>query len=265
MRILLCLLTLVSAACAQTQPTTRPTLFLIGDSTVNNSTKGQTGWGQVIGPYFDDTKIKVVNRAIGGRSSRSFQAEGRWDKVLEELRPGDFVLVQFGHNDGVNPRDPKEDIRGRGSLRGTGDETAEVVNATNGKTETVHTFGWYMRKYVRDAKAKGATPIVCSLVPRNDWKDGKVLRADKSYGKWARESAEAEKVPFIDLNDLAARRLEKIGQEKVKEFFPAEHTHTNAAGAEVNAQAVIEGIKLLKDSPLTKYLSAKGQAVQVGE
>jgi lysophospholipase L1-like esterase len=112
-----------------------------------------------------------------------------------------------------------------------------------------------MRKYAADAKAKGAQPIICSLVPRNDWKDGKVLRADHSYGKWARESAEAEKVPFLDLNEIAATRYEELGEAKVKTFFPDEHTHVNVAGADVNAQCVVAGIKALKDNPpLAAYL-----------
>src|SRR3712207_2998098 len=101
MLLLSLLLVVVSTAHGQTKPADgKPTLFLVGDSTVKNGTKGQRGWGEEIGKYFDTTKINIVNRAIGGRSSRTFQTEGRWDKVLEELKPGDFVLIQFGHNDG---------------------------------------------------------------------------------------------------------------------------------------------------------------------
>jgi lysophospholipase L1-like esterase len=255
--VLIVVTALTSFAGAQTKPADgKPTLFLVGDSTVKNGTKDQQGWGTSIDKYFDTSKINVVNRAIGGRSSRSFQTEGRWDKVLEELKPGDFLLIQFGHNDGSNP---KNDPKNRGSIRGTGEETVEVDN--NGKKEVVHSYGWYMRKYAADAKAKGATPIILSLVPRNDWKDGKVLRADKSYGKWARESAEAEKVAFLDLNDIVARRYEQLGEAKVKEFFPHEHTHTSPAGADVNAQCVIAGLQALPDSPFAQYLSSQGQAI----
>ena len=73
-----------------------------------------------------------------------------------------------------------------------------------GRTETVHTFGWYLRKYIADARAKGATPILCSLVPRNNWKDGRVIRSTDDYVAWTRAVAEAAGVPLIDLND--ARR-----------------------------------------------------------
>jgi lysophospholipase L1-like esterase len=253
----LCIVVLAAAsfvrAAEAPSATTRPTLFLAGDSTVKNGTKGQRGWGEEIGKYFDKSKIDVQNHAIGGRSSRTFQTEGRWDKLLEQLKPGDFVLIQFGHNDS-GPLDDAS--RARGTIRGVGDESKEIDNPITKKHEVVHTYGWYMRKYAADVKAKGATPIICSLVPRNDWKDGKVLRGDKSYGGWAKQSAEAEKSLFIDLNELAAKRYEQLGEEKVKSFFPDEHTHTNAAGADVNAQCVVEGIKSLDDPSVAKLKDA---------
>ena len=147
--------------------TAGPTLFLIGDSTVRNGSgtgaNNQLGWGEPLVAYFDSARIQVLNRARGGRSSRTFLTEGLWDQVLDALKPGDFVIMQFGHNDG-GPLDDNQ--RARGSLRGTGDETREIDNPITKKHEVVHTFGWYLRKYIADAKEKGATPIVCSLVPR---------------------------------------------------------------------------------------------------
>ena len=128
-----------------------PTLFIVGDSTVKNGTKGQQGWGDPIAALFDKTKIKVENHAIGGRSSRTFQTEGRWDKILAAAKPGDFVLMQMGHNDG-GPLD--DAARARGSIRGTGEETKEIDNPITKKKEVVHTYGWYLRKYVADARDK---------------------------------------------------------------------------------------------------------------
>src|SRR6266480_778435 len=141
-----------------------PTLFIIGDSTVKNSGKGLLGWGDPIANYFDQTKILIENRARGGRSSRTFVTEGLWDQVVAQLQPGDFVLMQFGHNDGGAVND---DSRARGSLRGIGDETEEIDNLITKKHEVVHTFGWYLKKFVTDTRAKGATPIVVSFIPRN--------------------------------------------------------------------------------------------------
>jgi rhamnogalacturonan acetylesterase len=232
-----------------------PTLFIIGDSTVNNSGEGMQGWGNVIGEFFDKTKINVINRARGGRSSRTFQTEGLWDQVLSEIKPEDVVLIQFGHNDGG----PIDKEKYRGSLKGIGNEVQEITIDVTGKKEIVHTYGWYMRKYVADAKAKGAIPIVLSPVPRNIWKEGKVVRASADYGLWAKESAESGKAFFVDLNEIVAEHYEKDGQEKVGTayFTTKDHTHTSAAGARVNADSVIDGLKKLKRSPLKRFILSK--------
>lgn len=254
---------LVLAGCnlLEGQKSGLPTIFLIGDSTVRNGrgdgSNGQWGWGEPLADYFDPAKASLVNRALGGRSSRTYLTGGNWEKVLAELKAGDFVLMQFGHNDG-GPLD--DTSRARGTLKGTGEETREIDNPITKSKETVHTYGWYMRKFIADTKAKGARPIVCSLVPRKIWKDGKVTR-DVSYAKWAAEVASSEGVPFIDLHDLIARRYDSLGQEKVEAFFADEHTHTNRAGAEVNAEVVVSALKGLKGAPFDGYFSPKAQPV----
>jgi len=232
-----------------------PTLYIIGDSTVNNSGEGMQGWGNVIDQHFDTTKIHIVNRARGGRSSRTFLTEGLWEQILSEIRPGDFVLMQFGHNDGG----PVDKEKYRGSLKGIGEEVQEITVEATGKKETVHTFGWYMRKYVADTKTKGAVSIVLSPVPRNIWKDGKVERASGDYGLWAREIAASGGAFFVDLNEITAAHYEKDGQQKVgAEYFTTkDHTHTSAAGAKLNAASVVEGLRKLKKSPLKKYILNK--------
>ncbi|HTQ40652.1 MAG TPA: rhamnogalacturonan acetylesterase [Pirellulales bacterium] len=232
-----------------------PTLFLIGDSTVKNGrdtgSDGLWGWGHPLAAYFDPAKINVENQALGGTSSRTYLTAGHWDRVVALLKPGDFVMMQFGHNDGGGPN-------GRGSLRGTGDETKDAPADANinGSPETVHTYGWYLRKYIADIKAKGATPIVCSLIPRNEWTDGKVRRAKDTYAGWAAGVAQQEGALFIDLNSIIADHYDMLGQDAVKPFFPKEHTHTAWHGALLNAQSVIEGIKAQPDFPLNKFLSA---------
>lgn len=240
-----------------------PSLILVGDSTVRNGRgdggQGQWGWGEPLASFFDPAKINVGNRAIGGRSSKSYISEGEWDKTLAFIKPGDVVLFQWGHNDGGKPDEP---TRTRASLPGTGEETVEIDNLILKKHEVVHTYGWYLRKYVEDTKAKGATPVICSLIPRKIWKDGKVARNGKDYAGWAREVAEKEKVGFIDLNNLIADRYDTLGEAAVEPLFADPHTHTSAAGAEINAEEVVVGLKRLKVDPVAGKFSEKGEAVK---
>lgn len=243
------------------QTNSRPKLFLIGDSTVRNgSGKGADsmwGWGSLVDNHFDAAKITVVNRAIGGRSSRTFLTEGRWDEVLKEIKSGDFVMMQFGHNDGGG----LTGNRGRGSLKGNGEETQTITNSA-GKVEVVHTYGWYLRQYIAGAKEKGATSIVVSQIPRNIWKNSKVGRESSGYGKFAKEAAAQGGAAFLNLNELVASRYEQIGEPVVREMFfkPTDHTHTTLAGAKLNAAMVAEGVRELKDSQLAAYLLPPDQA-----
>lgn len=240
-----------------------PTLFLVGDSTVRNGhgdgANGQWGWGEPLVDYFDPAKINVVNRAIGGRSSRTYITEGHWQEILDRLKPGDFILIQFGHNDS-GPLDDAS--RARGSLPGTGDETREIENPILKRHETVHSYGWYMQQYVQQARQKGATILVCSLIPRKIWKDGHVVRSGSDgYGGWAKEIAAEEHVPFIDLNEIIGREYDSMGEQAVEELFADPHTHTSLKGARINAEAVVTGLKLLNPDPLSKYFSEKAAQV----
>jgi lysophospholipase L1-like esterase len=233
----------------------KPVFYIIGDSTVKNGDGtgkgGLWGWGDFIAPYFDTGKISVQNHALGGRSSRTFITEGRWDKVLETLKKGDYVIMQFGHNDS-GPLD--DTARARGTIKGIGNESKEIYNPIMKKQEVVYTYGYYMRKYIRDAKAKGAIAIVCSPIPRNDWKDGKVNRSKDSYAGWAEQVAKEEGAYFIDLNDLVATKYEQMGADVVKPFFPGDHTHTDINGAKLNAEIVMEQLKKMNPANLKKCM-----------
>jgi lysophospholipase L1-like esterase len=232
----------------------KPTLYIIGDSTVRNTNRPQCGWGEKISDFFDSSKLNISNQAMAGRSTRTFVKEGRWDRVMSTIKKGDYVIMQFGHNEGSKPDTNRAGYRG--VLKGTGEETVELT-WPDGTKEIVHTYGWYLRKFVNDAKSKGAIPIIASMIPRNEFREGKVLRADKDYGKWAAEVAAQEGVYFIDLNAITADKYDALGPEKVKELFPGDHTHTNEAGAVINAASVIEGMKLLKNLGLNYYLMKK--------
>jgi len=233
----------------------KPVFYIIGDSTVKNGQGtgggGLWGWGDFIAPYFDTTKITIENDARGGTSSRTFQTTGLWDRVLTKLKPGDFVIMQFGHNDGSALDDT---ARARGTIRGTGEESKEIYNPIRKVQEVVHTYGCYMRKYINDVKAKGAIPIVCSPIPRNDWKDGKVSRSSTSYAKWAEDVARSENVLFINLNELIAARYEAMGVDAVNPLFPGDHTHTGLEGAKINAAIVVKEIKDNGPKQLAKFL-----------
>lgn len=232
----------------------KPTLYIIGDSTVRNNNRPQAGWGEMINEFLDTTQLSISNQAIAGRSTRTFIKEKRWDKILSTLKPGDFVIMQFGHNEGSKPDTSRAGYRG--VLRGTGEETVDLL-WKDSTIETVHTYGWYLKKFVNEAKAKGATAIICSMIPRNQFIDGKVKRANNDFGKWAMEVAVSENAFFIDLNGLTADKYDALGPVEVKNFFPGDHTHTNVEGARLNAESVVEGVKLLKELRLNKYLKEK--------
>ncbi|MCC7491642.1 MAG: hypothetical protein IT204_04820 [Fimbriimonadaceae bacterium] len=244
---LLCVFALLAAP-----PAALPTIYLVGDSTVSNSTAGQQGWGRPFAEHWDPAQVQVVNRARGGRSSRTFLREGLWDQLRALLRPGDWVLLQFGHNDGGGLSDPRR----RASLKGNGDETAEVTDPATGEVEVVHTYGWYLRRYVAEAQAAGAAVLVLSPVPRNLWVDGRVARNTPDYGLWSREAAAAAGARWLDLNDLVAQRYEAMGQHRVAaEYFgPTDHTHTTPAGAAVTAAVLAAAMRELPDCPLAGWL-----------
>jgi rhamnogalacturonan acetylesterase len=223
-------------------------LYLVGDSTVKNgSGKGEGGlwgWGDFLGEQLDTSRLHIENDARGGRSSRTYIAEGLWDAVLLKIKKGDIVLIQFGHNDAGPVNDT---IRARGTIRGIGEETEEIDNMITKKHEIIHTFGWYLRKYLRDTKAKGGIPILISRVAQNNWKDGKVVRATEDYALWTRQIAEREDVSFIDLNDLVATKYEQLGPEVVtSKIFLTDKTHTTMEGARINAAIVAAEMRRLK-------------------
>lgn len=229
----------------------KPVIYIIGDSTVRNNHEIQRGWGSHLSEFLDTSKVRVDNQAMAGRSTRTFIKEGRWGRVDSALKKGDYVFMQFGHNEGSVP----DTSRGgyRGVLPGTGDEVKELV-WPDGTVEIVYTYGRYIQKFIRDTKAKGAIPVVVSMIPRNRWKDGKVERANKDFGKWAEEVASKEGAFFIDLNKRAADKYDNIGPEKVATYFHGDHTHTNVEGAKLNAETVVEGIKDIRKLKIRKYL-----------
>jgi len=250
------LLCLVSGCQSGSGETGKPTIYVIGDSTVKNGrgdgAGGLWGWGEPLVHYFDTSKIHYENHALGGTSSRTYRTYSLWQPVADTLQPGDFVLMQFGHNDGGAVNDT---FRARGTLPGIGDESEEINNLLTGEFEVVRSYGWYMRQYIRETKEKGAVPVVMSPIPRNDWMDGRVPRNSDSYGQWARQVALEEGAFFVDLNERMASAMEDLREEHVTGvlFLSRDHTHTTADGAVLAASLIVEGIRET-ESNLKDYL-----------
>ncbi len=248
----------------------KPVVFFTGDSTVKNADNdddGMWGWASQAFTVFDESKIALVNAAKAGRSTRSFIREGLWEKVYNSLQPGDFVTIEFGHNDIC----PITDSKARGVIAESKD-TCHVYKLDNGTYEVVYSFGWYLKKMIDDCREKGATPILVSLTPRNEWPGGRIERRDGSYGKWYREVVEETGVEFVDLHNLSADFLDKKFavkklpddkekakakvaelKEKAGKYFNHDHTHTSKLGAQMNAQSMAKGLRAIH-SPLAEYL-----------
>jgi len=224
----------------------KPTLYLIGDSTMadkeNPDKNPEHGWGQML-PTLMTKDIVIQNHATNGRSSKSFRTEGRWDKVLQQLKKGDFVIIQFGHND-------------------------QKINDSSRFTNPYTQYRANLERYVRETRAKGATPILMtSIVRRNFNENGVLVDTHKEYPLVVRLVADELKVPFVDLQLLTEKLEISYGPEKsgklhlhYKEgenpYYPKgkdDDTHLSELGATLVAQMAANDLKSMK-SGLEKYI-----------
>ena len=231
------------------------TIFIAGDSTAdpNGGHNGQTeGWGKHISNYFSST---ISNHAVSGSSSRTFWRDGLWANLIKNVQKGDYVFIQFGHNDVGGPNNnPK------GAAGGTGDETVKVT--VNGVEEVVHTFPWYIRQMAGQVLERGATPVLLSLTPNFSFVDGKVVEPSRFQGYMKLVSDEM-KIPFIDHYNYIARNWEILGEKYLRDnkWFPADYKHTAPAAADFNAKMIVNAIKCQKIENLLEALNEKGNAV----
>lgn len=234
-----------------------PTLWIAGDSTLRSNAPLR-GWGQDLGTFFDPKKINVVNCAIGGRSARTFFSEGRWKEILDGIKPGDFVIIQFGHND-VGPFDARGKFRG--SLKGIGDET-ENVTKPDGSIEEVHSYGWYLREMARTARDKKAKVVLCSPVPHKKFDaEGKFVHDWQDYRGWVEACAKSEHAAYLDLADSIGNAYEQLDHFTVESYFADKGTHTNHAGSLFNAKAVVAGLRAIPTAPLDGFLNDAGKEI----
>lgn len=173
------------------------TVFLIGDSTVADKPYGngnpEKGWGQVFPLYFEEG-VKVENHAVNGRSTKSFIDEGRWDAVMEKLQPGDYVFIEFGHND-AKDQDPS---------RYAAPQTDYRKN---------------LERFIADARAKGASPVLATPIVRRKFKGGELRETHGEYPGVVREVAKQQQVPLIDLHQRTKALVETFGEERSKLLF----------------------------------------------
>ena len=218
-----------------TPPKKKITVWLIGDSTMSikdPKTYPETGWGMPF-VYFFDSTVKVDNRAQNGRSTRTFMEEGRWQPVVDAMQEGDYVFVQFGHND-------------------------EVKSKKSYTTEEV--FKANLVKYITDTRSKKANPVLLTPVARRSFDSaGHVTGTHDVYAQIVRDVAKENNVPLIDLDKEGQALYQQWGVEKSKLLFnqlaPGEHpnypqgkednTHFNELGARMIAQIVLKNVRSL--------------------
>ncbi|QDS77907.1 hypothetical protein FKW77_000749 [Venturia effusa] len=235
-----------------------PKLLICSDSTTANynpSSQVLQGWGYHIADYLS---IPVVNLAVNGRSTRSFINEGKWQALLNRSVAGDFILTEMGHNDDSDPWKNTKYVE-RGTLPGLGNSSKPIA-LPSGKTEIVHTFGWYLESMIADVRKVKGIPLISGMVPRNYW-TGDTFRATWPFTETARQVAAAAKIEFIDHTKYSAAALQKLGPTGAKKLFPNDNTHTDDAGAHLNAESFVIAAVCAK-SPLADYLSAKGKAIK---
>jgi len=220
-------------------------VYTIGDSTMANKKDSdknpEHGWAQVLQPFFKDN-IVIENKAVNGRSTKSFINEKRWDSVYKKLKKGDYVFIEFGHND---------------------EKTGDSVRYTNPHTSYRHN----LIKFVKESREKGAIPILLTSIARRNFNDkGVLIGTHGEYPLETRLVAQEYKVPFIDLEYYTELLELSYGPEKSKElhlhFKKGEHpyysddkaddTHLSKKGATAIAQIVIDQIKLLEDPSVEK-------------
>ena len=230
-----------------------PVVYLAGDSTCKNGSgrgdNGQWGWGSFFAEYLTDDVV-VENDAVGGLSSRTFYNGTQWPLIRDNVKKGDIVLIQFGHND----MSPLGTGRARGSLSGTDDQPQVVVMERDGSHQDVYSYGHYVRMMVRQAKMRGALPIVVSPTPQNNWSgERKISRFDQTFNAWCRQVAQEEGVPFIDFNDICAAEYERIGRTAAQKDYFADSVHTREAGARLYCQVLAKALKD-QNTVLAKYV-----------
>ncbi|CAK5278917.1 unnamed protein product [Mycena citricolor] len=235
------------------------TVYLAGDSTMARGGGGGStnGWGEYLGQLLT---LPVVNKAVAGRSARSYTEEGRFTTLLGSVKSGDFVVLEFGHNDGSSG------IKDNGREDAYGDSltATTVVDESDGSTHVIHTFNYYMTNATKAFQAKGAHVILASQTPDDYWNSANTaIGPPPRFVPYMKEVAGNTTASYVDHYAYVAQAYGKIGQKTVVTYFPQDHTHTSVAGATVVAEAFVRGL-LCGSSTLKTHVNAAGKAVPNG-
>ncbi|KAF5018459.1 hypothetical protein F66182_9556 [Fusarium sp. NRRL 66182] len=245
-------LTSITALAAGINQAAAQTVYFAGDSTMarNGANDGITdGWGNHIGKYLT---VPAVNRAIGGRSARSYWNEGRFQAIVDVVKKGDIVVIEFGHNDGGSP---EKNDNGRSDCPGAGTEVC-ISDKTG---EKVYTFVFYVSQAAKALVAKGASVILSSQTPNNQWEFGNWNPAAPrfvGYVPTAVNAIKSSSVTYVDHFAAVTNMNQKLGNAQVNAFFPKDHTHTSPAGADAAAKAFVQAIQeeLNGKTPLKAFI-----------
>ncbi|KUJ21178.1 SGNH hydrolase [Mollisia scopiformis] len=224
-----------------------PTIWLAGDSTEapGGGHNGTEGWGQYLQYSFPPSVAFVNNSAYAGRSARSFTREGRFEAIAEKVKPGDWVVIEFGHNDGGSPY-PAADDNGRADCPGAGNQTCPTVYAN--VSEIVLTYPTYLKDASEMYLSLGAKVILSSPTPDNPWETGNYsYTPDRfTYYSWLSVTelgGPSAGVYFVPHGQYAAQAMKNLGPEIVDANYPMDHTHTAPYLADVVAQSFVLGLK----------------------
>jgi rhamnogalacturonan acetylesterase len=195
--------------------------------------------------------LPVVNKAIGGRSARSYTVEGRFQEIAKIIAPGDTVVIEFGHNDGGTLNENTDN--GRTDCPGTGAKTC----LGKGKV-TVKTFPAYMTEAGTMFTQKGAKVVFSSMTPNNIWEGGSGAYSPGRFTDYARDCAKAvgQGATFVDHGTYVAKAYKSLGKAQVDGMYPQDHTHTNDKGAKVVAEAFVKAVLCAKD-PLAEHVKSR--------
>ncbi|KAL0951563.1 hypothetical protein HGRIS_008245 [Hohenbuehelia grisea] len=233
------------------------TVYLAGDSTmaVGGGGSGTQGWGVFLGQFLT---IPVVNNAVGGTSARSYSDQGRFNMIINAAKAGDFVIIEFGHNDVTSGAVDN----GKQDAVGDGYDITSTVTAANGTKILIHSYAYYIENAVLALKNKGAIPIISSLTPDNIW-SGNTITAGGRFVTYAQSVGTRRAITYVDHFSYTAQAYNALGQTKTTTFYPNDHLHTSADGALVVAQAFVRGL-LCGNATLKSKVNAAGQSVPNG-